>query len=392
MVRMDRRSFTSDMPGDLIEIPGGEVAFLPAPLPRDFQLPVRLWPLVVRARERLALLEGVTQQLVEPALLLRPLQQREALRSSSLEGTYATPKELLLFELDPREKTNDSVVGTWIEVHNYARALQLGASSFPDNGISLHLIRQLHLELMHGVRGRDKDPGSFRTSQVFIGADHRFVPPPPSHLQGCLDELQGYMQADFGPDDLDPLVRCFLVHYQFEAIHPFLDGNGRVGRLLLALMIKEWCGLTRPWLYLSAFFDHHKDEYIDGLFAISARRSWEEWLRFCLRATEVQAADTIERCRKLLALRQSYHDRLKQAGGNVRLVALVDGLFSNAFIRITDARDRLEVSYPTAQSDIDRLVRTNVLREVKASGPRTFYAWEIFDIAFAEPGTTPAAQ
>lgn len=329
---------------------------------------------------------------LDPSVIVRPLQQREALRSSSLEGTYASPRELLLYELTPRDPTSEGDhANAWREVQNYNLALRHGAATLGERGLSFSLIGELHRLLLSDVRGRDRTPGEFRKGQVYIGASHRFTPPPVTHLAECLDGLRRYLDAPTG--NHDPLVRCFLFHYQLETIHPFSDGNGRVGRLLLSLMIQAWCEMSGPWIYLSAFFDQHKDEYIDRLFAVSARGAWSEWIEFCLRATVVQTSDTIKRAAALLTLREEYRRRVdKIRGGSVRLTRIVDGLFENAFVRISDLPGRLGVTYPTAKADTDRLIEATILRELPSVSPRTLYAHELFRITFEEPDGAPSTE
>ncbi len=389
---MDARSFESGAPGELVDLRPGECAFVPAPLPPSWPWPVALWPLLARAKEQLARLDGLTKNLPDVGLFVRPLQQREAMRSSSLEGTYASPRELLLFDLKPMASPSEAPeVNAWREVHNYNEALRYGATTVAERGLPFSLITELHKILLTGVRGRDRTPGRFRAEQVYIGANHRFTPPPITHLAGCLDELRGYLEAPTG--DHDPLVRCFLVHYQFETIHPFSDGNGRVGRLLLSLMIQSWCQASGPWLYLSAFFDQHKDEYIDRLFAVSARGAWSEWVELCLRATIAQATDTIARCEQLLALWKDYRRRVDGIrGASARLMRIIEGLFANAFVRIADLPDRLGITYPTAKADTDRLMAAGILRELPDTTPRTLYAPELYAVAFTEPDGPPSVD
>lgn len=184
-------------------------------------------------------------------LLLQPLQSREALRSSSLEGTYTTAKQLLLFEIDPRQPTSvQDPLSASQEVANYNRALNLGFSALEKGWpISSNLIRQMHQVLLEGVRGSHKEPGRFRRIQVHIGSIKRYISPPVYEVEPCLKGLEAQIQT---LSKIQPLLFCFMVHYQFEAIHPFTDGNGHVGRLLLSLMIYQICGLSKPWLYLSA--------------------------------------------------------------------------------------------------------------------------------------------
>jgi Fic family protein len=380
---MERSRFSAaKMTGRLVAVSMGtqqDWAFIPNPLPRKWNIGLDLWPLLAQAREALARLDGIGQTLPDSNLLLRPLQSREAIRSSSLEGTYASAEELLLFELDPSEpqaaseRSND-----WLEVHNYAAALRHGAELLNTLPLSLRLIREMHSVLLHGVRGRDRAPGEFRRNQVHIGADRRYVPPPPNEIDSCLGDFERFLNE---ADDIDPLIRTYLAHYQFEAIHPFIDGNGRVGRALLSLTAFKWSGLSHPWLYVSPFFDRHKDEYIDALFAVSTDGDWTRWLTLSLNATIAASHDSISRCDRLVRLRNEYHDK---ARSGARSHLLIEGLFSNPIVRITDVARRLEVTYPTAKADVEKLVEVGILAELKTARPKAFYSPAIFNAAYGE--------
>ncbi len=379
---MDAKRFSELSPGQVVAIEHGEVAFIPEPLPpQNWKFPSELWPLLADAKRYIGELEGIGSVLPSPAILLRPMANREAIQSSALEGTYATPKELLLFELQPTETPQTERKQDYLEVYNYQRALQHGiASTLP---LSLRLLRELHQILLSGVRGRDKTPGQFRTIQVAIGATRRFVPPPPERLSECLDPLEKYMHEESGT--IDPLVHCFLVHYQFETIHPFIDGNGRVGRLLLAIMLQQRNRLSKPWLYMSEFFERSREEYINGLFSVSTSGAWSQWIEYCLTGTIVQARDTIARCRRLLAIREQYFERVEKiGGGSLRLRRIVENVFNSPFVRVSSLTKELEVSYPTAKSDVERLVQAGVLRQLPDVAPKTFYAPEVFQIAYGE--------
>jgi Fic family protein len=218
--------------------------------------------------------------------------------------------------------------------------------------------------------------------QVAIGATRRFIPPPPNMLDSCLGPLEKYLHDTSGR--FDPLVFCFLVHYQFETIHPFVDGNGRVGRLLLAIMLQQRFGMSKPWLYMSGFFEQNRDDYTRLLFSVSARAAWSEWIEFCLLGTLSQAKDTIARCRKLLELRESYAQRVARVGGNVRLSQIVEDTFDSPFVQVSTLSKRLDVTYPTAKADILRLVEAGVLSELHDVSPKTFYAPEIFKVAYGD--------
>lgn len=372
--------FKSNSAGKLIPLINAEYpyAFLPDGLPPKWEFPARLWPLLADAKHQLGILEGIGRNLPNPTILLRPLSDREALRSSRLEGTYVTSKELLLFELEPQEPTSEGTPTNdrW-EVLNYRRALLYGTTS--ELPISLRLIRELHRILMLGVRGQDRSPGELRRNQVGIGRPVRFIPPPPERLNECLNPFEAYLHSESG---YDPVVDCFLVHYQFETIHPFTDGNGRVGRLLLAIMLQQRCSLSKPWLYMSEFYDRNRDEYIDRLYRVSAEGAWSEWIEFCLEGMLMQTRDTIERCQRLQQTRIEFTRRLSEAGGNVRLNHIVDDIFHSPFIRIADLPKRLGVTYPTAKSDVERLVRVGILAELPDVRPRTYFSPEVYRIAY----------
>jgi len=377
---MDDRRFTKNSTGKLVPVSIGDRdwAFIPRALPRKWFIPNELWPTLATAREELSRLDGIGRTLPSAELLLTPLQRREAIRSSSLEGTYASAEELLLFELQPTDATSaNDRTNDWREVSNYAEAVRAGTAMLDELPLSLRVIRGMHQRLLHGVRGRDRAPGEFRRNQVHIGADRRYVPPPPNELGRCLDDFERFLNE---ADTIDPLIRCYLAHYQFEAIHPFIDGNGRVGRALLSLCAFKWSRLSRPWLYMSAYFERNKDEYIDRLFAISAGGEWNEWLEFCLRGTIEVCRDGAIRCDRLRLLRETCHARV--ASVNKRMHAIIERLFVNPITRVTDLVRALNVTYPTARADIDRLMQAGILRELPDVSPKAFYAPEIMHAAY----------
>jgi len=333
------------------------------------------------AKQLLGTLDGKGSTIPNPELLLRPLQRREALRSSSLEGTYASPEELLLFEMKPRLPTSSADrANSWLEVFNYGRALSEGWLYLKERPLTIFLIRQLHSWLLQNVRGERAQPGEFRTAQVHIGAERRFIPPPPERVQECLDALMPHLAGT--KSGFDPLVWCYLVHYQFEAIHPFMDGNGRVGRLLLALMTWLGCDLEMPWLYMSPFFERYKDEYIGKLFNVSADGQWEEWIRFCLVGTIEQARDAIRRCDLLNSLKEDMRRRVNT--GSARLHQIVDSLFVDPMVTVPQLRDKLQVTYPTAKSDVKHLVNAGILAEGLATRPQVYFSPEIFRISYSD--------
>ncbi|MBX3431705.1 MAG: Fic family protein, partial [Pirellulales bacterium] len=274
---------------------------------------------------------------------------------------------------------DDDPANSWKEVNNSQLAMQHGmASELP---LSLRLIREMHRILLTGVRGADRSPGEFRRLQVAIGFNRRFVPPPPHKLPECLDGLEKAINV---PGAYHPLVEALLAHYQFETIHPFTDGNGRVGRMLLVLMIQRRCQLTQPWLYLSDFFANHRDEYIKRLFNVSARGDWSSWVEFGLTGVAEVAAATVARCEELRVLRNDYLERVRVSGGSVRLHAIVEQLFDAPFVRIADLARKLDVTYPTAKADVERLTDAGILQDLTGVATRTAYAHEIFRIAYSD--------
>lgn len=356
--------------------PVHDVAFVPHALPRDYQVPSHLWPLLLRAKEELARLDGGGRHLENPNLLLTPLKRREALKSSSIEGTVASAEQLLLYEAaGAREERLGSDVE---EVGNYSAALDLGLEMLSEIPFSLRLMRNIHRRLMRGVRGQRKTPGEFRRGLVHIGVDRRFIPPPAEHLEDCLRQFETDMNAEV---PFDPLIWCYMLHYQVETIHPFNDGNGRVGRLLLGLMITDRCRLSRPWLYMSAWFEQHKDRYIDLLFGVSAEGDWDAWLEFCLQGTLEQALDTSRRLNALIDLRKDYRQRVSSSSGSARLHTILDLLFDTfPMVWISSLATSLGVTYPTSKADLDRLHDLGIVQELPDSRPKAFFAPEIIRI------------
>jgi Fic family protein len=380
---MDLNDFSPAKTGELVRIsspdPSARVAFIPEPLPpAKWQWPVGLYKLLIEASRALAALDGAGTHLSNPEILLRPIQQAEAQLSSKLEGTITDPRQQALFQADPKYPTSENdPANAHREVFNYSRALRLRLDGNYDLPLSLRLIRELHRILMDGVRGSDQRPGEFRTTQNQVSRPARYVPPPPETLGASLDAFERYLHAE---SDLDPLVRAFLAHYQFEAIHPFADGNGRVGRLLLALTIFEWCQLSSQWLYMSEYFEEHRSTYMDLLLGISTRGQWSEWLQFCLEGVVVQSKRTTKRVDRLVALKRDYRTRLTD--GSVRLSKLVEGLFVNPGITVAHAAALMKVTYPTAKADLKRLEDRRIVVRLKPAPMITYYCHDIFSIMY----------
>jgi Fic family protein len=360
---MDPKDFIGG-PGRIITTPEGHSAFVPDPLPPAMllgSLPVKL---VEEASRALGELVGVGRRLPNPHMLIRPFLRQEAILSSRIEGTHTTPKELLLFEISPNVSPSTPDVR---EVSNYVKALEYGLAGLNELPVCLRLIRELHAKLLKGVRGADRRPGEFRSIQNYISQpgrqiqDARFVPPPPQEMKRALEDLEIYIHT---ADDLPSLVRIALVHYQFEAIHPFADGNGRIGRLLISLLLCESGLLLKPLLYLSAYFERNRTAYYDHLLRVSQAGAWNEWIEFFLLGVTEQAREATNRCLALLDLWQEYRNKMQEARSSALLLRLVDALFARPALTIPLAKKLLRVTYPSAQRNVYRLERAGILVEV----------------------------
>ena len=383
---MDKHRFEDKAPGRLIEFHDPDRnekdwAFIPHEMPPSWPFHESLWPLLVEARASLGKLDGIGAALPNPELLLRPLQNREAVASSAIEGTHVTSEQLAFYELDPKEPaSDDEAAADWQEVHNYSRALHHGYAGLDQLPVCNRLIKEMHQILMHGVRGHDKQPGEFRGVRVSVGKGYRFIPPPPEEVPRLMNNFEDYSNSVYA--DVDPLVQCFIAHYQFETIHPFRDGNGRVGRAVLSLMIYLKLAQSMPWLYMSPYFDRHNDKYESALFSVSATGEWTEWVRFCLRGAVAQANDSIRRCDALKKLERIFQEKVRTGCDGPRIHPIVNSLFTSPVRTIPSVEKEFRVTYKTARADLERLVQCGILQEVPESHPRLFYAPQIVAVAF----------
>ncbi len=362
---MDPSKFQASTSGKVVRQPQGYWAFLPAPLPPALTFSPSLVTALSAADRALGELRGLGGALSNPHLLIRPLARREAVLSSRIEGTRASLDDLLAYEaaqlsfLEPGSDVR--------EVHNYVRALEYGLERINTLPVSLRLIRELHARLMEGVRGDVWTPGDFRRSQNWIGPASStletapYVPPPVEEMLAALGVLENFIHA---PSDLPPLIRLGLIHYQFEAIHPFLDGNGRVGRLLVALLLSAWQLLPQPLLYLSAYFESNRRDYYDLLLAVSQRAAWEDWLLYFLEGVKQQSLDAVERISRLQALRARYQAKVQTRRAPARLLRVIDLLFAQPMLTARQVESALEINFPSAQRLIDQLIQAGLLREI----------------------------
>lgn len=369
---MDRNGFVAGNTGTLIPTIGGRKAFVPAPLP-PLQLDVdRFLPSLTRATQAVGELKGVGRTIPNPLLLVRPLQRREAVSSSSMEGTYTTLTDLFLFEAGASEAATR---GDTREVANYVRALENAIAALPALPISSRMVRDAHRILLTGVarhRGASVDAGELKRDQNWIGGGGRietarFIPAPPDDTPRVLDELMTFIHRQDRPA---PLVDAALAHYQFEAIHPFADGNGRVGRMLITLMLMDNGTLPQPLLYMSPYLERHKDRYIDLMYAVSRDGAWEDWIAFFLDAVATSAEETIAVVERMQDLQRTYRERFQTARRSALMLRIIDLAFERPVQSITDFADALGVTYGGAQNNLRELIAQGVAEEVEGTYPK----------------------
>jgi len=364
--------FQNSPSGRLIRASGEYWAFVPHPLPPKLEWDNSLVSLISRADLALGTLSGLGETLPNPHLLIYPFIRREAVLSSRIEGTQSSLSDLLLFEATRVEKQRDVR-----EVQNYVRALEYGLKRLDELPLSLRLIRELHGILMERVRGEHATRGEFRQSQNWIGPpgcslnEASFVPPPAPEMQDALDQLEKFLYAD---TDLPPLAQLALIHYQFETIHPFLDGNGRIGRLLITLFLCERGILTKPLLYLSAFFEGHRREYYERLLEVSQRGAWRQWIQFFLQAVVNQSSDAVQRSRRLLDLHQDYHGTSLEKHLPPTAGQLIELIFMRPVLNPRIAQEFLGVTFPAAQKAMRVLEDEGILVEITGGKRNKAYA------------------
>jgi Fic family protein len=378
--------------GRRIRSPGGYWAYVPAPLPPPIEWSAELAATLSAADRAVGRLAGEGRRLPNPHLLIRAFVRREAMLSSRIEGTQASLGELLAAEAGATVERSPADLH---EVANYVVALEYGVERLRSLPLSLRLVRELHEKLMRGVRGDTATPGEFRRTQNWIGsagctlADATFVPPPPDRLMECLGAWEQFLHDD----SLPPLVHAALVHSQFEAIHPFLDGNGRVGRLLITLLLIARQLLPSPLLCLSAWFDAARDEYYTRLLAVTERGQWEQWLGYFLAGTAAQAEDALARIQRIEELLAQWRGELATAPSRSPDRAL-DLFVENPFWTVNKLADRLGVAFTTAQRAIGRLTSAGIVELAgEAKRNRVYCARAILEVLEEPPrlGTRPSS-
>jgi Fic family protein len=388
---MDPRLFRSPEAGRVVKTITGYWTFLPAIPPPTIVYDPSLALLLSQADSALSELSGLGRVMPNADLLIAPYVRREAVASSRIEGTQADLRDLLLDEIEPKRTPLGSDV---YEIRNYVAALNLGMKRLAKLPLAGRLIKEMHAVLMRGVRGENMTPGEFRRSQNWIGPpgstllDATYIPPPPQEMNECLKHWERFVN-DRG--QMPDLIQCAILHEHFEAIHPFLDGNGRIGRLLITLFLKERNRLSKPLLYLSSYIERHKREYYDLLQRIRTDGDWSSWIRYFLVAVRDTARSAIDQSQAILAVRDKYRSKLQKRH---RALSLLDSLFVNPYTTVGRAAKELGVTTPTAQKTIDQLVGAKMLEE--ASGREWGRYWlaqpilKIVNTPFAPSTAAPA--
>lgn len=377
---MDEANFVDSVFGTAARVPGEKYAFtyyLPKSIPRDLALSAPVIAALSEADAALGNLQGLATLITQPSLLIGPYLRREALASSRIEGTQTSLSELFQSEIDALVQNDDT-----LEVTRYLQATSQAYELAQSLPLTQRLILQVHATLMQGVRGEEKMPGEFRRSPVWVGSagatpeTATFVPPLPQHLGDLLADWERFVNDD--GIHLPALIQAALMHYQFETIHPFLDGNGRIGRLLINLLLMQRGRLPHPLLYLSHFFETHRDEYYDRLQAVRERAEIQEWFIFFLEAVKAQAFDAITRARRLITIREEYTAEAMQERSNLR--RLVDIIVSNPFVTTKYVETELQITNQGARKLIRNAEARGWLRSLGTGGRGGRELWVAYAI------------
>lgn len=353
--------FTSSPSGKVVKNHTGFNSYIPNPLPPKINWSDQLVSALSNADFLLGKLSREGSRLPNPHLLMRPFITREAVLSSKIEGTQTTLGQVLAQDAGATVNQDPNDLQ---EVQNYVEALDFGMQRLKDLPLSLRLIKEVHEKLMQGVRGSHATPGEFRKSQNWIGPagctlnTAKFVPPPIDELHNCLSDLELYLHNR----ELPTLVHIAMCHYQFEAIHPFLDGNGRVGRLLITLLLIEREKLTSPLLYLSAFFEATRPDYYKMLLSVSRDGTWEDWLTYFLNGVALQSEDALSRAERINALLDKW--KLKAASINSKsAVSIIEHFAVNPFLTVNQLTEKLGIAYTTTQRAINKLEEVGIITQ-----------------------------
>ena len=370
---------------------GEEVrAFIPAPLPPEPAVDIAsLQPTLAKALVGLGRLDGLARVLPNTLLFLYSYVRKEAVLSSQIEGTQSSISDLMLFETN---ETPGALTDDVVEVSNYVRALEHGLDRIADGfPLSNRLLREIHGELLSRGRGSDKMPGEFRKTQNWIGGSRpgtaHFVPPPPHAIQDCMSDLERFLHEDH--PGIDPLLRAGITHLQFETIHPFLDGNGRVGRLLIALILCHDGVLRHPLLYLSLYFKQNREQYYDLLDIVRRTGDWEEWLNFYLEGVAETAEAAVSTAERLLSLFDEDAASIQQQGRAAGSALRVhQALKERPITSLRDVSKSTGLSLPAAASGMGLLEHLGVTRELTGQARDRRFAYHDY-LAILNEGTEP---
>ncbi len=373
----------------------GYRAFIPKALPPDpaLDLDHELLALLSRADYAVGKLDGLSAMLPNPDLFVYMYVRKEAVLSSQIEGTQASLVDILEFESQATDPKNPSDVA---EVVNYIAALNLGMDLLKEIPVSLRLIRGIHARLLESGRGSEKNPGEFRSSQNWIGppgstlANATFVPPPPDEVLSAMGQLELFLH---NPEPMPLLIKVALIHAQFETIHPFLDGNGRVGRLLIAFLLQEKGMLQKPLLYLSHFFKRNRIEYYDRLQAVRMNGDWEAWVKFFLRGVEEVANDATSVASRIITLREQHNllirEKMGQRTGTG--IKLLEQLFYRPIVNVRIVEQMTDLSYANANTLIADFESLGLLKETTGQKRNRRYAYESYLSLIGEENTPSSA-
>ena len=387
---MENHNAIPNRSGQYVRQLQGYRAFLPAPLPPapPIQMDGELPALLSQADRALGRLDGSIQTLPNPELFVLMYVRKEAVLSSLIEGTQSSLQDVLEAEarvLAPKRRESAG------EVVNYIRAMYAGLARLDELPVSVRLIREIHRELLRGVRGSHPSltPGELRRSQNWIGPsgctinEAVFVPPPPDLAPDALGKLEQFWHRE---DDMPPLLKIGLVHAQFETIHPFLDGNGRIGRLLITFLLTEKEILQKPALYLSHYFRRHQQTYYDLLQSVRDTGDWESWLAFFLRGVNAVSIEATETSRRILDLREEHRavvtERFGRAAGNGHRA--LDRLYERPIVSVSEIQEIIGQSYPAANDLVSRLVEANILREITGQTRNRAFAYQSYINLFSD--------
>jgi Fic family protein len=372
------KQVSSDRAGRYVRQPAGYSAFVPKPLPPAPALrqDAELASLLSAADHRLGRLDGVAATLPNPDLFVAMFVHKEAVLSSQIEGTQASLDDVLEFEAGAAAA---DLPGDVTEAVNYVAAMNLGLRRVKELPLSLRLIREIHRRLLEGVRGGEKEPGEFRRSQNWVGpmgtslTEAMYVPPAVEDMKRAMGELEGFLHD---PRLLPPLIKCGLVHSQFETIHPFLDGNGRMGRLLITFLLCQEGILERPLLYLSYFFKRNRIEYYDRLQAVRDRGAWEEWMKFFLRGVIEVSSESATTVRDILALRAAHSELLQTKLRSANSLRLLDRLYDRPVTSVSDVAEYLSVTFNGANALMGKFCDLGLLRETTGGARSRRFAYD----------------